>query len=63
MTERKEPWCCYPGCPNNADWSIWHEDGSNYTESCTAHVGELLTDAAEHRVYPVPKPDVLGAPD
>lgn len=39
-------------CPNRAEWRIEHgESPDDYTESCTGHVGEMLTDAPEHRVY------------
>lgn len=52
--------CCYIGevsgvhCGNPAEWSIWHgESPDDNTLSCTRHVGEMLTDAQEHRVYPI----------
>jgi hypothetical protein len=58
MSERLT--CCYIGektkleCGNDAEWEIWHGVGpDDNTLSCTRHVGEMLTDAAEHRVYPV----------
>lgn len=44
-----------PGCGKKAEWTII--DFENYpdhsTDSCTEHVGELLTDAPEHRIYPI----------
>lgn len=41
------------GCQNDAAWQIWYGNGpDDNTESCTTHVGEILTDAAEHRIYP-----------
>jgi len=51
--------CCYINpdgihCRAPAAWVI--VDGpapEAYTHACTAHVGALLTDAPEHRVYPV----------
>lgn len=50
--------CCYVGsksgasCGNQAEWRIVSGNGpDDYTESCTRHVGEMLTDAPEHRVY------------
>lgn len=52
-----KPTCCHTNCDEDAQWQIF--DGptpDDYTESCTAHVGELLSDAAEHRVYPIVHP-------
>lgn len=55
-----EHYCCYIApssgfqCGNDAEWQIWsgpHPD--DLTESCTRHVGEMLTDAPEHKIYPV----------
>jgi hypothetical protein len=50
--------CCYIAptsgyqCGNTAEWRIVHGNGvDDYTESCTRHVGEMLTDAVEHRIY------------
>ena len=41
-------------CEAGASWQIWHGPSpEDYTEACTDHVGELLTDAPEHRVYPI----------
>jgi hypothetical protein len=41
-------------CPHDAEWRIEHgEAPDDYTESCTEHVGEMLTDAALHRIYPI----------
>lgn len=53
--------CCIPdqenldeGCPAPAKWIIVHGDlPDEYTHSCTEHIGELLTDAPEHRIYPL----------
>jgi hypothetical protein len=46
--------CCEPNCDKQAEWAIYDGDGiEDYTHSCTAHVGELLSDAPEHRVYPL----------
>lgn len=45
--------CCNIGCEHKAEWVIF--DGprpDDYVEACTAHVGELLSDASEHRIYP-----------
>lgn len=42
------------GCSADAEWRIVHGDGpDDYTESCTEHVGFMLTDAPEHRIYPL----------
>lgn len=42
------------GCNRAAGWRlVYGPTCDDYTESCTAHVGELLTDAAEHRIYPM----------
>jgi hypothetical protein len=51
--------CCYidrdrAACPVGAEWEIW--DGvqpyfDHYLHACTEHVGALLTDLPEHRVY------------
>lgn len=41
-------------CPNKAGWTIVHgETPDDYTESCTEHVGEMLTDAPVHQIYPI----------
>lgn len=55
-----EAHCCFIDpetqrpCECLAEWLIYdgprHDD---YTHACTAHVGALLTDADEHRVYPM----------
>lgn len=52
--------CCLPDCASPAAWIIWYGPlPYDYTEACTAHVGEMLTDAAEHKVYPVERSDDL----
>ena len=51
--------CCIPDqahldmrCQNDAEWIIEHgPTPDDYTESCTEHVGIMLTDAVEHRIY------------
>lgn len=46
--------CCKLGCEHKAEWRIFNGPGpEDYTEACTPHVGELLSDAPEHRVYPI----------
>lgn len=50
----KKQHCCHIGCQERVDWRIAHDDGPDgYTEACTKHVGDLLTDAQEHKVYPI----------
>jgi hypothetical protein len=51
----EKPYCCHIPCSGAAQWEIWHVSGDPYdsTHACTEHVGELLTDAPEHRVYPI----------
>jgi hypothetical protein len=51
--------CCWIGrngeeCEDAASWELW--DGiqpyfDHYVHACTEHVGALLTDSPEHRVY------------
>lgn len=49
-----KPECCVVECEKVAEWEIRTGQGpDDYTHACTAHVGDLLTDAEEHRVYPV----------
>lgn len=51
--------CCYIAptssyqCGNDAEWRIcWGTFGPDeYTESCSRHVGEMLTGAPEHKIY------------
>jgi len=41
-------------CKETAQWVIVHGPAvDDYTEACTEHVGALLTDAPEHRIYPI----------
>lgn len=54
--------CCFipdePGdpCDQPAEWVIiFGPAPTDHTEACTDHVGHLLTDADEHRVYPHPQ--------
>jgi hypothetical protein len=45
--------CCKLDCSQSAEWVIYDGDRpEDYTECCTMHVGELLSDALEHRIYP-----------
>ncbi|HUU93205.1 MAG TPA: hypothetical protein VM238_18580 [Phycisphaerae bacterium] len=42
------------GCQNEAKWEIWGDPGrGEYTEACTDHVGALLDDSKEHRLFPI----------
>jgi hypothetical protein len=46
--------CCKLDCNQRAEWQIF--DGPNpedYTEACTAHVGDLLSDVPEQRIYTI----------
>lgn len=53
--------CCYVDqttlvqCEALAEWEIYADSPSdpifNSTDSCTAHVGELLSDAKKHYIY------------
>ena len=46
--------CCHIPCDQPAEWQIWYGDGpDDFTESCTEHIPALLTDAPEHRIYPI----------
>lgn len=47
-----KPHCCYIGCKKQAEWQLIHgRSPDDYTESCTEHVGHLLTDTPEIRIY------------
>lgn len=53
----KKP-CCAIGCPKDAEFEIFYEgatrpDDSISTDACTEHVGELLTDAPQHWIFPI----------
>lgn len=52
-----QPKCCKLECGADAKWQIvTGASPDDYTESCTAHVGDLLTDAPAHSVYRLPRP-------
>lgn len=58
MTDRK---CCVITCDALAEWQIWAEDMRdpyNYTDGCTAHIGELLDDSPAFRVTPISEASV-----
>ena len=39
-------------CEMPAQWVLVHGAGpDDYTESCTKHLGDMMTDAPEHRIY------------
>lgn len=49
------PLCCFLTCDKPAEWTIWdgkYPSYDNYTLSCTDPVGEMLTDAPEHTIWP-----------
>lgn len=58
--------CCYIGeagddCSKPAEWTIVHGPmPDDYTEACTRHVGDVLTDSDEHRIYPLKDVDTHG---
>lgn len=49
----KENWCCHIGCGEHAEWRIQDEPATpdNYTETCSAHVGVMLS--GHHTIYPI----------
>ncbi len=51
MANKKEH-CCELNCTKTAEWGIYAK-GVPDTAACTKHVGELLTDAKEHRIFPL----------
>lgn len=62
--ERIQPThCCYidpttkESCRDRAEWQIKNAtpgaDPYDYTDACTRHVGDLLTEGADHSVYPI----------
>lgn len=62
----KEQKCCFPDCMKSAKWKICIHHESKFaciesTFACTEHVGELLTDAFEYRVFPIEKKGVNSA--
>ena len=49
-------YCCKIGCDKPAEVIIWYGNNpDDYTESCLSHIGDLLTDATEHRLYRIEK--------
>ena len=61
MSKKRPELCCFlhnndvkRPCKRVAEWFIWAPpDPYNYTVACTEHVGDLLWDATEFRVYPM----------
>ena len=51
--------CCYVGPRRHeADWIIIHGPApDDYTESCGRHLVKMLTDAPEHKLYPITSED------
>ena len=59
-------YCCHidsatgARCENVPEWELWDDgdpdDPYSYVDTCTAHIAALLTDAREHRLYPLPVP-------
>ena len=52
---KAEALCCYLGCESAAEWRIDTDKPYTETLACTAHVGELLSDAPVHYVSPMAK--------
>jgi len=55
---KSELFCCFVGdsgrCEALAEWIVaYGASPDDLTHSCTTHVGELLSDAKEHRIYPI----------
>jgi hypothetical protein len=52
--ESKQGSCCWIDCPKDATWRAWEGPSQeDYTEACDDHLGVLLSDAPEHRVFPI----------
>jgi hypothetical protein len=46
--------CCFIPCDKPAEWVInWGPTVDDYTEACTAHVGELFGDSPRFTVWPL----------
>ncbi|HDZ13422.1 hypothetical protein LCGC14_0621970 [marine sediment metagenome] len=43
--------CCQLECKKDAEWEIFTNKPHSDAAVCTEHVGELLTDAQEHRIF------------
>ena len=44
--------CSVIECDQLAEWAIYDEEPYNEAYACTKHVGDLLTDAEVHWIYP-----------
>lgn len=45
-------------CKRIAEWEIWeypYTEPHMYTHACSEHVGELLSDAVEHKIVEAPE--------
>lgn len=42
--------CCQIDCKKDGEWEIYADNVPD-TVACTEHIGELLTDAVEHRIF------------
>ena len=57
----KRKCCCIPDqnkldqpCGKDAEWEIWSGDTpDDFTDACTEHVGDMLTDAPKHTIYQI----------
>jgi len=51
--------CCKIGCKAPPQWIIYQVPSPEPYElrhACTAHVGDMLTDAPEHHIFPIDRP-------
>ncbi len=58
LLQSAKRFCCKIGCDKDAEWQIYYGEGispddSTGCDSCSDHLGELLTDAPVHYIYPV----------
>lgn len=67
MKYHTQRFCCFitdqeslTGCPNDAEWVLTYDPFGldDYTETCMEHLGPMLTDANEHRIYPIAREEV-----
>jgi hypothetical protein len=56
--ENDKPFCCFLTCDRDAEWQIEVDNQPIHpsecdTQACSLHVGLLLWDNGQHRVYPI----------
>lgn len=51
----KVPFCCHIPCDKDAEWVMMYTPFGldEYTHSCSGHLGDMMTDGYEHRIYHV----------